>query len=100
MQVVNLRELRRDLAEVVEALQISGQPALVTKSGRLVAVISPVDEAELGRHLLAQSTRFLADLAQAATRSEQQLGTDAPRALTAARRRPRRASVPSAGAAG
>jgi hypothetical protein len=36
VQVVNLRVLRRDLAEVVEALQISQSPALVTKSGHLV----------------------------------------------------------------
>jgi hypothetical protein len=36
VQVVNLRVLRRDLTEVVEALQISQQPALVTKSGHLV----------------------------------------------------------------
>lgn len=90
MQVVNLRELRRDLAEVIEGLVISGQPALLTRSGRLVAMIAPVDEADLGSHLLAQSQRFLATLAEANERAERGAGVEAQRALGAARKRARR----------
>ncbi len=92
MQVVNLRELRRDLAEVLEGLMISGRPALITRSGRLVAMIAPVAEADLGGHLLGQSQRFLATLRQADERAERGAGVEAERALGAARKRARRAA--------
>lgn len=89
MQVINLRELHRNLADVVEELEATGRPALLTRSGRLVAVLSPVDEAALGRHLLGQSRRFLDGLAEATRRAGQGGGVEARPAFAAARKRER-----------
>jgi prevent-host-death family protein len=75
MAMVTLRELARNTASVIQGVQSSGRPALVTRNGRPVAALLPIDEAALEDWLLGKApaaTRVAAeadpDLAAGRTR--------------------------------
>ncbi len=75
MATVTLRELARNTASVIQGVQSSGRPALVTRNGRPVAALLPIDEAALEDWLLGKApavTRVAAeadpDLAAGRTR--------------------------------
>lgn len=44
MATVNIRELGRNPSKVVDDVTSTGRPALVTKNGRPVAAVVPIDE--------------------------------------------------------
>lgn len=46
MPIVGIRELSRETAGVIELLQNSGEPVVITKQGKPIATLAPVDEAE------------------------------------------------------
>jgi prevent-host-death family protein len=44
MPIIGLRQLSRETSDVIKELQNSGEPVVITKQGRPVATIMPVDE--------------------------------------------------------
>lgn len=65
MRAIGTRELGRALSEVLDALERTGEPAIVVRNGRVAAVLSPVDEARWTRFVLRQSPEFARTLEQA-----------------------------------
>jgi prevent-host-death family protein len=55
MATVTLRELARKTASVIQGVQASGRPALVTRNGRPVVALIPIDEAALEDWLLERA---------------------------------------------
>ena len=55
MATITLRELARNTAAVIQGIQSSGRPALVTRNGRPVVALVPIDEVALEDWLLEQS---------------------------------------------
>lgn len=58
MPVVGIRELSRETSKVVEGVQRSGRPAVVTRNGRPVAAIVRIAEDELEDWVLANAREF------------------------------------------
>jgi prevent-host-death family protein len=65
MASVTLRELARNTAAVIQAIEASGRPALVTRNGRPVAALVPVDESALEDWLLQRAGAFTRAVAEA-----------------------------------
>lgn len=65
MPIVNMRELSRGTSKVIGAVVRTGRPAIVTKGGRPVAVVSAVDPDEIEDWLLANSPGIVESLRQA-----------------------------------
>lgn len=59
MPVVGIRELSRETSKVVEGVQSSGRPTIVTRNGRLVAALVPIAEDELEDWVLANAPDFV-----------------------------------------
>ncbi|HXU24098.1 MAG TPA: type II toxin-antitoxin system Phd/YefM family antitoxin [Tepidiformaceae bacterium] len=59
MSSVTIRELSRRTSRVVDAVQETGRPAFVTRNGRLVAAVIPVDEEALEDFILSTAPDFL-----------------------------------------
>jgi prevent-host-death family protein len=57
MATVSLRELVRNTASVILSVQSSGPPALVTRTGKPVVALVPIDEAALEDWLLKPGSR-------------------------------------------
>ena len=75
MGTVSIRDLTRNAGSVVEEVERSGRPALVTRHGKPVAVIFAVDEESLEDYLLAHAPEYVqgrqaaeAELARGETR--------------------------------
>ncbi len=67
MPTVSIRDLANRASRVVDAVNTSGRPALVTNRGRPVAAIVPVPEDALEDWVLASAPEFLANMGQALT---------------------------------
>lgn len=65
MPVVNIRELSRRTGAVVSAVSRTKRPALVTRSGRPVAAVVPIDKSQLEDWILANAPEFVASMAEA-----------------------------------
>lgn len=65
MAVVNMRELARSTSRVVDAVHRSGRSALVTRGGRPVVAMVPIDEGALEDWILANSPQFVTSLRKA-----------------------------------
>ncbi|MGA8014318.1 MAG: type II toxin-antitoxin system Phd/YefM family antitoxin [Candidatus Dormiibacterota bacterium] len=65
MATVTLRELARKTTSVIQGVQSSGRPALVTRNGRPVAALIPIDEAALEDQLLERAPDISRALANA-----------------------------------
>ncbi len=65
MATVTLRELARNTASVIQGVQSSGRPALVTRNGRPVAALLPIDETALEDWLLGKAPDVTRVVAQA-----------------------------------
>lgn len=64
MPSVTLRELARNTAAVIQGIESSGRPALVTRNGKPVAALVPIDQTALEDWLLERApaiTRTVAD---------------------------------------
>lgn len=75
MPVVGIRELARQVSHLVSEVEASREPAVITRRGRPVALIVPVDAAALEDFVLANAPEFVeglraadAELAAGATR--------------------------------
>jgi prevent-host-death family protein len=62
---VTVRELARNTAAVIQDVEASGRPALVTRNGRPVAALVAVDQAALEEWLLSRAPEFTAIVAGA-----------------------------------
>ncbi len=76
MPVVNMRELARSTSRVIGAVTRTKRPALVTKGGRPVAIVTALDADEFEDWILANAPEFVdamreadADLAAGRTTS-------------------------------
>ena len=65
MAVVNMRELARSTSRVVDSVHRSGKATLVTRGGRPVVAMIPIDEGALEDWILAKSPVFVASLRKA-----------------------------------
>jgi prevent-host-death family protein len=61
MTRVGIRDLGRNPSRVIEELAKAGQPVIITHRGRPVAVLTPVDEAEVEDFILAHAEQFIGD---------------------------------------
>lgn len=64
MAVVNVRELARRTSQVIGAVQTTKRPTLVTRAGRPVAAVIPVDPDLLEDWVLANAPEFVEAMAQ------------------------------------
>lgn len=62
MAVVNIRELARSTSRVVDSVHRSGKATLVTRGGRPVVAMVPIDEDALEDWVLAHSPAVAASL--------------------------------------
>lgn len=65
MQTYGIRELQRRSSEIVDELERSRRPALVTRHGKPVAVLSPIDEDALEDFILANASEYVASMGEA-----------------------------------
>lgn len=62
---IGIRELARNASKVVEQVKRSRRPTLITRHGRPVAALVPVDEEELEDWILANAPEFVASMHEA-----------------------------------
>lgn len=70
MATVTLRELARNTASVIQGIRTSGRPALVTRNGKPVVALVPIDEVALEDWLLRESAAITRTAAQAGPDAE------------------------------
>jgi prevent-host-death family protein len=58
---VGIRELGRNPSRVIAHLAEFGEPVIITDRGRPVAVLTPVDEAEVEDFILTHAEQFIED---------------------------------------
>ena len=83
MATVSIRELANNASAVVADVAASGRPAMVTKHGRPVAAVVPINEEALEDFVLANAPEYVKgrraadeDLAAGRTRSLDQVLAD------------------------
>src|SRR5438105_10805836 len=91
MATITLRELARNTASVIQGIQSSGRPALVTRNGKPVVALVPIDEIALEAWLLKEA----ADITRTVARGDPDL--DAARMQSVEWRRAREAEEHGAG---
>lgn len=57
--VVGVRDLAKNASSIVEGVSTKHERAVITKRGRPVAVIVPVDSSDLEDHVLASMPEFV-----------------------------------------
>ena len=65
MAVVGIRELGKRASAIVDEVSTTHEGAVVTKRGRPVAVLMPIDAERFEDHVLATAAEFVADLERA-----------------------------------
>jgi prevent-host-death family protein len=65
MSNVTLRELSRTAGRVVSNVHLTGEPAFVTKRGKLVAAVVPIADEAVADWVLANSPEFTRSMAAA-----------------------------------
>ena len=65
MATVTLRELARNTASVLQELESSRRPALVTRNGKPVAALVPIDQTALEDWLLEHASFYTREVAAA-----------------------------------
>jgi len=65
MDTVGIRKFARSASSIIESLTRSREPILITRHGRPVACMLPVDERELEDYVLANAPEFVKGLAEA-----------------------------------
>lgn len=65
MPIVNVRELSRGTSRVVASVVRTGRPAIVTKGGRPVALVTALDPDELEDWVLANAPEFVKGMRRA-----------------------------------
>ncbi len=69
MPTVSVRDLARNTTSVIQGVQSSGRPALVTRNGRPVVALIPINEVALEDWILTQAPDFMAGAAPHAVTS-------------------------------
>lgn len=59
METVGVRDLANRASAVLDQLEQGGQPVIVTRRGRPIAVLSPIDAEEFYDYVLAHSPEFV-----------------------------------------
>lgn len=62
---IGIRALARQAGQIVDEVASSGRPALITRHGKPVAALVPIDEAELEDWILAHSPEFVRGMQEA-----------------------------------
>lgn len=65
MPIVNVRELSRSTSKVIGSVVRTGRPAVVTKAGRPIALVSALDPDDLEDWVLAHAPEFVRGMRQA-----------------------------------
>lgn len=65
MSTISIRDLTHQASRIIEAVRRSGRPALVTKHGRPVAALVPIDDEALEDWILANAPEYVANMQQA-----------------------------------
>lgn len=65
MGTVSIRELANNVSAVIDEVAASGRPAVVTKHGKPVAALVPIDQDALEDWVLANAPEYVANMAQA-----------------------------------
>jgi len=65
MPTVSIRELANNASGVIASVADTGRPTVITKHGRPVAAVVPIDQDELEDFVLANAPEFVAGRAQA-----------------------------------
>jgi prevent-host-death family protein len=65
MAAVNVRELARNTSKVIDDVERSKRPAIITRSGRPVAAVVPIDFDALEDWILANAPEFVEGMRQA-----------------------------------
>lgn len=65
MSTISIRDLTHQASRIVEAVRQSGRPALVTKHGRPIAALVPIDDEALEDWILANAPEYVATMQHA-----------------------------------
>lgn len=65
MSSVTIRELSRHTSGVLDSVQETGRPAFITRNGRLVAAVIPIDEEALEDYVLSTVPEFVEAMREA-----------------------------------
>lgn len=65
VSTVSIRDLANNASAVVDEVATSGRPAVVTKHGKPVAAVVPIDQEALEDWVLANGPEFVANMAEA-----------------------------------
>lgn len=65
MESYGIRELQRRPSEIVEQVEKTGRPALVTRYGKLAAVLMPIDSDAFEDYVMANAPEFVASMREA-----------------------------------
>jgi prevent-host-death family protein len=65
MSAIGVRELGRNPSKVLDELAEGRRPILITRRGRPVAVLTPIDPDEVEDQILAHAPEFVAGRAEA-----------------------------------
>jgi len=65
MESYGIRELQRRPSEIVEQVEKTGRPVLVTRYGKLAAVLMPIDSDALEDYVMANAPEFVASMREA-----------------------------------
>jgi prevent-host-death family protein len=65
MTTVSIRDLARNASRVVRDVARTGRPALVTRHGKPMVAVVPIDQTEVDDFILSASPALAADLAAA-----------------------------------
>ncbi len=65
MDSYGIRELQRRPSEIIGKVETTGRPALVTRYGKLAAVLRPIDSDAFEDYVLANAPEFVASMEEA-----------------------------------
>lgn len=65
MAVIGVRELVRNARAVIEEVERTGRPTIVTRRGRLAVALVPLDEREIEDYVLATGPSFVRGMREA-----------------------------------
>ena len=65
MTTISMRDLSRQTAHVLDEVERTQRPALVTRNGRPVAALVPIDGEDLEDYLLANAEEYVAAMREA-----------------------------------
>lgn len=65
-QAYTMRQLNQDTAGVIAEINASGRPAVITKHGRLVAMITPLEGVKVESMVLSQDSKLVRALTEGA----------------------------------